>query len=192
MGKPKDNILEKQAFKTLFDTYFEEVRRYVFYRSGNEDLSTDIAQDTFIRIWEKQNDIDPKRVKGLLFKIANDLFISSYRKDKVAFNFFKNYEVQEQSQTPYDDISYEELKSAYETALNNLPEKQRVVFLMSRIDELKYKEIAERLDLSVKAVEKRMSQALDHMKHALRKYSSTLILWFITGFKYRAEIKKTK
>lgn len=192
MGKPKDNILEKQAFKALFDTYFEEVRRYVFYRSGNEDLSTDIAQDTFIRIWEKQNDVDPKRVKGLLFKIANDLFISSYRKDKVAFNFFKNYELQEHSQTPYDDISYEELKSAYETALNNLPEKQRVVFLMSRIDELKYKEIAERLNLSVKAVEKRMSQALDHMKNALRKYSTTLILWFMTGFNHRAEIKKTK
>ncbi|MDO8930061.1 MAG: RNA polymerase sigma factor, partial [Bacteroidota bacterium] len=84
--------MKKEEFKSLFDTYFEDVRRYVFYRSGNDDIATDIAQDTFMRIWEKQMTIDPKRVKGLLFKIAGDLFISQYRREQVAFNFFNTYQ----------------------------------------------------------------------------------------------------
>jgi len=184
--------LKKEAFKTLFDQYFEDVRRYVFYRSGNEDLATDIAQDTFLRIWEKQMEIDPKTVKGLLFKIANDLFISSYRKEKVAFNFFNNFQAKQESLTPEDEINYTELKNAYEAALKSMPEKQRVVFLLNRIDELKYKEIADQLGLSVKAIEKRMSQALEHLRNELKNKITGIVL-FLIGYRYnRIGPKKNK
>lgn len=176
-------MLKKEEFKSLFDTHFEDVRRYVFYRSGDEELATDIAQDTFMRIWEKQMDIDPKKVKGLLFKIASDLFISAYRKEKVAFNFFNNFVPDESSLTPEDDLNYSELKNAYEEALKSMPEKQRVVFLMNRIDELKYKEIADQLGLSVKAIEKRMSQALEHLRTELKSKITGLIL-FIMGLRF--------
>lgn len=162
--------------------YFEDVRRYVFYRSGNEELATDIAQDTFMRIWEKQIEIQPKTIKGLLFKIASDLFISRYRHEKVAFNFFNNFQPNEKSLTPEDELNYNELKNAYEAALKSMPEKQRVVFLMSRIEELKYKEIADQLGLSVKAIEKRMSQALDHLRIALKDKITGIIL-FLFSFK---------
>jgi len=178
----KKGKLKKEDFKTLFETYFEDVRRYVLYRSGDEDVATDIAQDTFIRIWEKQINIDPKQVKGLLIKIAGDLFVSRYRKEKVAFNFFKTFKPNENSTTPEDEINFRELQNAYDTALKSMPEKQRTVFLMNRIDELKYKEIAEQLDLSVKAVEKRMSQALAHLKEHLKDKISDLILLYL-GFR---------
>ena len=65
------------------------------------------------------------------------------------------------------ELEYTELKSAYEKALAKLPEKQRTVFLMSRMEEMTYKEIAERLEVSVKAVEKRMSIALSVLKQQL-------------------------
>jgi len=174
--------LKKEAFKELFDKYFEDVRRYLFYRSGNEDVATDIAQDTFMRIWEKQIEIDPSRVKGLLLKIASDLLISTYRRQKVAFNFLNNFQPNEKSLTPEDELNYNELKNAYEAALKSMPEKQRTVFLMNRIDELKYKEIADQLGLSVKAVEKRMSLALDHLRTHLKDKITGIIL-FLLGFK---------
>lgn len=169
----------KEEFKNIFDTYFDDVRRYIFYRSGNEDLATDIAQDTFMKIWEKKADIDKKRIKGLLFKIANDLFISQYRRDKVAFNFFNTFEPDKRSITPEDEYSYHELKTAYEKALKSMPENQRTVFLMSRIDEMKYKEIAETLGLSVKAIEKRMKLALQHLKTSMAEKLKSVILFFI-------------
>ncbi|MCF8362343.1 MAG: sigma-70 family RNA polymerase sigma factor [Prolixibacteraceae bacterium] len=171
--------MKKEEFKKIFDTYFDDVRRYILYRSGNEDLSTDIAQDTFMRIWEKKTDIDNKRIKGLLFKIASDLFISQYRRHKVAFNFFNTFEPDRRSITPEDEYSYQELKKAYEKALKSMPENQRTVFLMSRIEEMKYKEIAETLGLSVKAIEKRMKLALQHLKTSMAEKLKSVILFFI-------------
>ncbi|MFA9388204.1 MAG: RNA polymerase sigma factor [Prolixibacteraceae bacterium] len=174
--------MKKEEFKELFNMYFEDVRRYVFYRSGDDDTATDIAQDTFLRIWEKQIEINPKTAKGLLFKIASDLFISKYRREKVAFNFMNNFQANEKSLTPEDELNYNELTKAYEAALKSMPEKQRVVFLMNRIDELKYKEIADQLGLSVKAIEKRMSQALDHLRIHLKDKINGIIL-FLFGLK---------
>ena len=174
--------MKKEEFKTLFNTHFEDVRRYIFYRSGNEEMATDIAQDTFLRIWEKQIMIDPKTVKGLLLKIAGDLFINQYRRNQVAFNFFNTFQPANKNSTPEDELNFQELKMAYEKALESMPEKQRTVFLMNRIDELKYKEIADQLELSVKAIEKRMNQALEHLKTQLKDKISGLIL-FLMGFR---------
>ena len=173
--------LKKEDFKLLFNSYFEDVRRYALYRSGDEDIATDIAQETFMRIWEKQMEIDPQRIKGLLFKIAGDLFISQYRRKQVAANFFNTFQPSNKSLTPEDEINFQELKNAYDAALKTMPEKQRTVFLMNRIDELKYKEIADQLGLSVKAIEKRMSQALEHLKTHLKDKISGLIL-FVMGW----------
>jgi len=182
--------LKKEEFRSVFETYFEDVRRYVLYRSGDEEIATDIAQDTFMRIWEKQMTIDSKTVKGLLFKIANDLFISHYRKEKVVFNFFDTFQPNNKSLTPEDELNFQELKNAYETALKTMPEKQRTVFLMNRIDELKYREIADQLGLSVKAIEKRMSQALDHLKLHLKDKISGFIL-FMLGYRLNRINTKT-
>jgi RNA polymerase sigma-70 factor (family 1) len=181
--------LKKEEFKALFNSHFEDVRKYILYRSGNEEMATDIAQDTFMRIWEKQLTIDPKTVKGFLLKIAGDLFISQYRREKVAFNFFNTYQPNNKSTTPEDELNFQELKKAYETALESMPEKQRTVFLMSRIDELKYKEIADQLELSVKAIEKRMSQALEHLKSHLKDKISGLILFLLA---YRSTMITTE
>jgi RNA polymerase sigma-70 factor (ECF subfamily) len=188
--------LKKEDFKLLFNTYFEDVRRYVLYRSGDEDIATDIAQDAFMRIWEKQMEIDPKRVKGLLFKIACDLFISQYRKKQVAANFLSTFQPNNKSLTPEDEINFQELKNAYDAALKTMPEKQRTVFLMNRIDELKYKEIADQLGLSVKAIEKRMTQALEHLKKHLKDKISGLILfvmgWRLSRLKEEKKISETR
>ncbi len=161
--------MEQELFKKLFETYFDDVRRFIFYKSGNETRATDLAQDVFMKLWEKDLPIDETRVKGLLFKIANDLFISSYRKEKVAFNFFNTYQMDEKVLSPHDHLNYTELKAAYEKALQSMPEKQRTVFLMNRVEELTYAKIADLLNLSVKAVENRMSLALKHLRKHLDK-----------------------
>ena len=158
--------MTRAQFKDLFDNHFDSVRNYIYYRSGDAEAATDIAQDTFLRIWEKQPS-DLTHIAGLLFKIANDQFISQYRRQKVMSKFRLNSKQDQTGRSPEEQMMFEELKDRYEIALARLPEKQRTVFLMSRMGQLKYHEIAERLGLSVKAVEKRMNLALASLKQAI-------------------------
>ena len=144
------------------------MRNYIYYRSGDNELATDIAQETFMRVWEKQLEPESKKIKGLLFKISGDLFVSSYRKKKTVTQFKLNTKPEISNQSPQDILEFEELKKSYEIALSNLPEKQRTVFLMSRIENLKYHEIADRLGLSQKAIEKRMTNALATLKQIMQ------------------------
>jgi RNA polymerase sigma-70 factor (family 1) len=171
--------LTREEFKQLFDRYFEDIRRYVLYRCGDGELATDIAQDVFMRVWEKQMKIEPETARYLFIKIANDLYITRYRREKRAFNFFSTWKPTERNHTPEDEMNYNELKRVYEEALKTMPEKQRTVFLMNRIDNLKYREIAGQLGLSEKAVEKRMSLALHHLKSFLKETGGYIILFFL-------------
>ena len=156
-----------QDFKLLFEEHFAAIRNYMFYRSGNTELATDLAQETFMKVWEKRDDINSEKVLGLLYKIANDLFVSNYRKSQHGFRFFEAYQLNNEELTPEDALSFEELRQSYKRALIEMPEKQRTVFLMSRMENLKYVEIAEITGISVKAVEKRMKKALEFLRQNL-------------------------
>ncbi len=149
--------------------HFAQVRNYVFYRSGNTELATDIAQETFLKVWEKRNSIDNDKIKGLLFKIANNYFVSHYRKEKRSFEFFNHFQFDGISSSPEEEMTFNQLKDSCREALAGMNEKQRTVFLMSRVDDLKYTEIATMAGISVKAVEKRMSKALDYLRKSLNK-----------------------
>lgn len=159
--------MNQQEFKQIFNRKFDELRSYVLYRCGDEDLATDIAQDCFMKLWEKRESVEMKQVTGLLFKMASDLFINSFHKQKRTQRVFENIRYDTEDYSPEELLSFEQLKNKYETLVEEMPDNQRAVFLMSRIDGLQYKEIAERLGLGVKAVEKRMGIALNYLRNAL-------------------------
>lgn len=160
--------MTKEEFKFLFDSYFEPVRSYLFYRGADKEEASDLAQDVFLRLWEKQLDIDPKIAIRLLYKIAGDMFITKYRRDKLEMNYLNSLKNDRVDVLPDHELQFKELNSNYKKALAGLSEKQRTVFLMARMDGLKYHEIAERLNLSVKAIEKRMSITLAYLKKVLQ------------------------
>ncbi len=155
-------------FKQLFDKHFDAVRNYIWYRSGNSELASDVAQETFLKLWEKRPYSDKTKLKGLLFKMAGDIFVSTYRKQMTELRFKTSLERRFESITPEETLNHNELKKRYETALNKMPENQRVVFLMNRMDKMKYREIAEVTGIGIKAVEKRMSQALKLLKQEIQ------------------------
>ena len=163
--------MTREEFKLIYIQYFDAIRNYIYYRSGDVDIAVDIAQETFLKIWKKQYRFDAKKTKSLLYKIAKGLFIDNIRKQKVQTKYLKELKFNFKDEDSENCPEYMELKNNYEKSLTRLPEKQRVVFLMSRKDDLKYKEIAERLNLSVKAIEKRMSLALANLQKSMLVYS---------------------
>ena len=163
------STLTREEFKNIFDTHFNGIRNYIYYRSGDQELATDVAQETFMKIWEKRPESLNGSIKALLFKIAGDIFITHIRKQNVATKYKAKAAGEELSESPFELLKYKELLRNYEQALGNLPEKQRTVFLLSRMDGLKYFEIADNLGVSIKAVEKRMKNALEYLRKAIEK-----------------------
>lgn len=158
--------MTRDEFKKLFDDHFDRIRNYIFYRSGNKELASDVAQEVFIKFWEKGFEYHPKDNVGLLYKMASDRFISSFRHSKIVENYktVVKFNWNDTSISPDEVLEYEQLKEEYERTLNEMTEKQRTVFLLSRLEGLKYFEIADKLGVSVKAVEKRMKHALELLR----------------------------
>ncbi len=163
------DTLTRENFKILFDENFDKLRNFVYYRCCDTEVATDIAQEVFMKVWERQVDKPPKEVVPLLYKIARDILVSRYRHEEVEKRFQAEPPPNDHHPSPEEELQYEELKATYEEALSEMPESQREVFLMSRNDELKYNEIAERLELSVKAIEKRMRGALQFLRVKLQR-----------------------
>lgn len=167
MGKEKDIFegeFNQADLRLLFDTYYKQVKNFLYYRLGDIEAAEDIAQESFVRVWEKRHKVNRDSAKGYLFTIANNLSLNAIRKQKLVFNFMKQQKPSTTEQSPLYIMEEKEFDQQLQQALSDLSEKQRMVFLMNRIDDLTYQEIADRLELSVKAVEKRMSSALKHLR----------------------------
>ena len=150
-------------FKMIYDTHFDDLRRYLIYRSGNQDLSGDIAQNVFMKVWTKKIEIASGNIKSLLFKMATDEFISHIRRKKVEKEYTESIDLRLILEPDNNDDLLEK-KVLFQKALNQLPEKQKTALLMNKMQGLTYKEIAEVLNLSQKAIEKRIGLAIKALK----------------------------
>lgn len=156
-------------FKMIYNTHFDDLRRYLVYRSGDQDLSGDIAQNVFMKVWTKKIELASGNIKSLLFKMATDEFISHIRRKKVERAYSDSIDLRLVQESDSGDDELKDKKEQIKKALNQLPEKQRTALLMNKMQGLTYKEIAESLNLSAKAIEKRISQALGTLKQNLNQ-----------------------
>jgi RNA polymerase sigma-70 factor (family 1) len=154
-------------FDQVFMTWYKPLRNFIYYKTGDMQVAEDIVQDTFLKVWERRETINTVTIKSLLYTIANNLFLNRIEHEKVTFNFVAEYRGNCLSDAPDFEFEMKEFDKRLQDSLAELDEKNREVFLMNRIDELTYAQIAENLGLSVKAVEKRISKAMAFLKERL-------------------------
>jgi RNA polymerase sigma-70 factor (ECF subfamily) len=159
--------LEKDKFKECFDLWFDELRNYITYRCGDSELATDIVQEAFLRVWKKKISYEGDKTRALLYKMVKELWISEYRKKQVEYKYQLNLKQPLESNETENQLDFNELMTKYENALKMMSEKRRAVFLMSRMEAMTYGDIATRLMISEKAVEKRMRFALKDLRKLL-------------------------
>jgi RNA polymerase sigma-70 factor (family 1) len=164
MQHPPDQVCEEQIFQQLFFEYATRIRNFIYFKSGDLPLSEDLTQEAFLRLWNNCETVSYTKARSFLFTVANNLFLDVVKHQKVVQQFQLLPKSKEHVHTPEQLLEETDMKSRLETALMALPEKQRLVFLLSRIEKMTYKEIAELLDISVKAVEKRMHKALASLR----------------------------
>jgi len=161
--------IDKAEFDAIFDSWYDALRNFIYYKCGDVQVAEDIAQDTFLKLWEKRHQIKRETVKPLLFKIAYNLFINRVQHQKVSFRFAEAAKVEKMHESADFNLEMSEFDAKLQRALASLDERNRTVFLMNRVEEFTYAQIAETLGLSVKAVEKRMEKALSYLRLAIDK-----------------------
>jgi len=163
-------VCEEEVFKSIFITHAKALVNFLYYKSGDFPASEDMMQEAFGKLWKQCAKVSLEKSKSFLFTVANNLFLNKVKHQNVVLKFEQRGHSQLTNESPQYLLEEAEFKNRLEKAIADLPEGQRVVFLMNRIDKMKYKEIAEKLELSVKGVEKRMQKALI----ALRKITDKL------------------
>ena len=159
--------ISQSEFDQIFLDWYIPVRNSVYYKTGDMQAAEDITQEAFLKVWEKRELINVGTVGPLLFKISRNLFLNTIDHSKVTMKFITGYQPTQYSEAPDYVLEMNDFDIRLQEAISALDEKNRTVFLMNRIDDLTYNQIAENLGLSVKAIEKRMSKAMAFLKDRL-------------------------
>ncbi|MEM6769684.1 MAG: RNA polymerase sigma factor [Bacteroidota bacterium] len=168
MSEQDDNVCDKSVFRRAFMAYSDELRDFLYYRCGQLQQAEDHMQECFVRLWNNCAKVPYATCKGFLFTVGNNLFLNEVKHKKVVLRYQSLAPVVDREDTdPQKLLEYQEFRESLRETIEDLPEGQRTVFLLNRSNGKTYKEIAEMLGISVKAVEKRMHKALLQLRNSL-------------------------
>ena len=165
--------LDKQTFELLFKSHFKGLCHFAIQYVRDLDTAKEIVQDAFLGLWDKRDSIDLSRnVKTYLTSTVRNKCLN-YLRDHKKFNTeiieFEDLN-QVKSYQQSDQLVEAEIRIKIDKAIGELPQKCREIFVLSRYENLKYQEIADRLQISIKTVETQISKALQHMRTQLAEY----------------------
>lgn len=160
MNKNTKSVCEQKNYKLLFDKHSKALYNFIYYKCGDTHQAEDVVQEAYIKLWNNCSKVVFDKAKSFLFTVARNIFLNDVAHKKIVLQHQLDSTPKVSIETPQFLLEEQEFMLKLKSAIADLPEKQREVFLLSRIDKKKYSEISEIVGISVKAVEKRMSQAL--------------------------------
>jgi RNA polymerase sigma-70 factor (ECF subfamily) len=165
---------DEAAFELLFRKYFLRLCGFANKFLNQPEEAREIVQDVFSKLWEERKNIDPElSLIAYLFKIVQNKSINILRRKKVESKYIEVYRlvyVENKEVSPYQSLLAHEIDDSIANAMTKIPPKCRRIFELSRVEGLKYSEIAATLQISVKTVEAQMSKALQILRHELGEY----------------------
>jgi len=165
-------------FDTIYVTYYPRMIRFAKEYVLFEEDAENIVQDIFVLLWEKRDVLDIKvSLVPYLFTLVKNKCLDFLKHKVVSEEFVKEYELKQLSleRFNYAITSDEDIEKIITTAVNSLPERCRDIFVRSRIEGKKYKEIADELEISINTVENQMSIALKKLRIELKDYLPLLL-----------------
>lgn len=159
----QENVCEEMVFTSIFKANSKTVFNYIYYKFGNEEKAHDAVQEAFVKLWENCGKVSPEKAKSFVYTVANNLYLNVIKAEKVRLKY-ADKSLKTTQESPEYLMEQKQFQEKLEGALDQLPENQRTVFLLNRIDGKKYAEIAEMEGVSVKAIEKRMHLALKTLR----------------------------
>ncbi len=190
MTQEKEHILfedirngKEEAFNKAFDLYYSRLCFYTDKILHDFDLSRSVAQQVFVDLWIKRERLQVDSLQSYLYKSVRNASLDMLKHKKAESKYLSTLEREESVQLA-DLMEEAELADRINRAIQRLPEKCREIFVLCRFEELKYAEIATRLNISVKTVEMQVSIALKKLRKELSDYQMIQLLTIIFPKKY--------
>ena len=174
---------DEQAYRKVFDSLFPKITGFCMGFLKDEDKSKSIAQEAFIKLWLNRESIQkPSGITAFLYTAAKTECLNVLRHQKVVQRFKDHSLRQRENQLQIevleeidtDEVTLAHFMEKLNRAIEKLPKKSRLVFIMSRIENKKVKEISVELGISQKAVEANMTRALKKLRESLAEFKSTI------------------
>ena len=167
------------AFEMLFRTYYQPLCNYAFTFVQDRDEAEEIVQSTFLNIWEKRESLSIHTgVKPYLYAMVRNACLNVLKHEKIKQQHaaMEMAVAERSTESVARTVMASELETKIYQAMDRLPEQCRLIFKLSRFEELKYAEIAQQLHISIKTVENQMGKALRIMREQLKDYLPLLII----------------
>jgi len=168
----------------LFRTHYQPLCNYAYTFVQDRDEAEEIVQSTFLSVWEKRENLEIRTaIKPYLYAMVRNACLNMLKHEKIKQQHATiELAVAEKSvESVTRSVMASELETKIYEAMEKLPQQCRLIFKLSRFEELKYSEIADQLNLSVKTVENQMGKALKIMREQLKDYLPLLIV-LMNGF----------
>ena len=178
----KEEWVDEQAFEVVFKSHFKALHAYAQAIVKDSVEAEEIVQTVFLKLWEKRENLKITiSLKAYLYKAVYHGSINHLKHEKVRMKHSEQHLYTSRQDAPVESMAFreerdEQLSHRLKHALNQLPEKCRLVFYLSRFEELKYQEIANRLGISVKTVEAHMGKALKTLRMQLAEFMPVLLM----------------
>jgi RNA polymerase sigma-70 factor (ECF subfamily) len=175
---------EITAYEMIFKSYYQPLCNYAYSYLQDHDEAEEVVQSTFLSIWEKKDSLEIRSsLKSYLYAMVRNASLNMIKHQKIKQRYAgEELELGKDSEESVSNqVASLELEKRIEVALSYLPEQCRLIFKLSRFEELKYAEIADQLNISVKTVENQMGKALRIMREQLKDYLPLLFILF-NGF----------
>ena len=166
------NRSEEGVIKILFDEYYEYLCRSIYRLVPDASVSEDIVQEVFMELWKKRESIQiTTSIRAYLRRSALNRALNYLRKNRIKFEEEEDIpDMASHDHGGQANMEMTELEAKIHGVIDELPERCRIIFGMSRFEEMSYKEIAAALDISVKTVENQMSKALRILRNRIQPY----------------------
>lgn len=164
---------DRQAFKEMFYAYYPRLCAFAAEYVGSTNRARDVVQEVFLTIWERRREWEVRSsLKAYLYQaVRNRALNATRRKDtrQDAFDTLQQNTASVQRRTAEDRVYYYQLSDAVEQAIEQLPPRRRMVFLLHRKHDFTYAEIAQIMDITPKTVENQMGRALKFLRERLTR-----------------------
>lgn len=169
---------EHEAYSYLFSKYYKDLVLYGGTIVQNQEICEDIVQNLFLHIWENREIIQIESLKSYLLKSVRNSCLDEIKHNKI-INEHTDFVIRHnslESNSTEEYILFSEINTKLLEAIEKLPEDEKITFKMSRIKEIKYQQIANELNISVRTVEVRISKSIKHLKEMLKDFFILLFL----------------